>query len=165
MIMATAKPLDELELVPRMGGERNVTALARYRDPVSGGPDEACDADAGAGAEHHLCVSRRGHVPADLVQFLGAQMRQRQAESLEVIEEKDVVEARGARQAFGGEGPGGIGKLDLAAAERRRHGDRASAWALFQPGKIDLGGSFDAVVLGAGKLPDLRDLEGFEIDE
>src|SRR5262247_759225 len=113
MIMATAKPLDELELVPRMGGERNVTALARHRDPVCGGPDEACDADARAGAEHHLCGSRRGHVPAEL----------------------------------------------------RGHGDGALAWALFQPGKIDLGGSFDAVVLGAGKLPDLRDLEGFEIDE
>ena len=72
---------------------------------------------------------------------------------------------RGAGQAFGGEGPSGIGELDLAAGERRRHGDGASAWTLFQPGKIDLGGSFDACVLGAGKLPDLRQLEGFEIGE
>ena len=49
---------------------------------------------------------------------------------------------RGAGQALGGEGPNGIGELDLTASERRRHGDGASAWALFQPGKIDLGGSF-----------------------
>jgi hypothetical protein len=39
------------------------------------------------------------------------------------------------------------------------------AWTLFQPGKVDLGGSFDACVLGAGKLPDLRQLEAFEIGE
>ena len=54
MIVAAAQPLDDLELAPRMGGERNVTAFARHRDPVSAGPDEAGDADAGAGAEHHL---------------------------------------------------------------------------------------------------------------
>ncbi len=41
MIVTAAKPLYDLELVPRMGGEGNVTALARHRDPVRAGPDEA----------------------------------------------------------------------------------------------------------------------------
>ena len=116
-------------------------------------------------AEHHFGGLRCGRAAADLMQLLSAQMRQRQSERLKVVEEKNAVEVRGARQAFGGEGPSGIGELDLAAGERRRHGDGASAWTLFQPGKIDLGGSFDACMLGAGKLPDLRQLEGFEIGE
>ena len=77
--MAAAKPLDELELVPRMGGERNVTALARHRDPVGARPDEAGDADAGAGAEHHLGGLRCRRAPTDLMQLLRAQMRQRQS--------------------------------------------------------------------------------------
>ena len=115
---------------PRVGGERNVTALARHRDPVRAGPDEAGDADAGAGAEHHLGGLRCGRAPADLMQLLSVQMRQRQSERLKVVEEEDVVEVRGAGQAFGGEGPSGIGELDLAAGERRRHGDGASAWTL-----------------------------------
>ena len=148
-----------------IGGERNVTALARHRDPVSAGPDEARDADPGAGAEHHLGGLRCRRAAADLMQLLSAQMRQRQSERLKVVEEKDVVEVRGAGQAFGGEGPDGIGELDLVACERRRHGNGASAWTLFQAVEIDLGGSFDACMLGAGKLPDLGQLEGFEIGE
>ena len=32
MIAAAAEPLDDLELVPRMGGERNVTTFARRRE-------------------------------------------------------------------------------------------------------------------------------------
>src|SRR6478672_3029194 len=165
MIAAAAEPLDDLELVPRMGGERNVTTFARHRDPVSAGPDEARDADPGAWAEHHFGGLRCGRAAADLMQLLSAQMRQRQSERLKVVEKKNVVEACGARQALCGERPSGIGELDLAAGERRCHGDGASPWTLFQPGKIDLGGSFDACVLGTGKLPDLRQIEGLEIGE
>ncbi len=93
MVVAAAQPLDQLELVARMGGERNVTALARHRDPIGAGPDEAGDADAGAWAEHHLGGSRCRRASADPMQLLSAQMRQRQSERLEVVEEKDVVEA------------------------------------------------------------------------
>jgi len=92
-------------------------------------------------------------------------MRQRQSERLEVVEEKDAVEARCAGKAFSGEGPSGVGKLDLAANERRRDGDGALAWGLFQPRKVELGSAFDARVLGTEKLPDLRELEGFEIGQ
>ena len=157
-----AKARGEIELALIAGGERNVATLARHRDPAGGRPDEAGNADAGAGPEHELGAMGGRLAAADLDQILGRKMGQRQRQGLEVVEDVERLKPGRAAKLVAGEGPGGIGEADVIPGHRRGHGEGAVLRRLFQTGNVGGGSAGDGRMVGAEDLADVGELERVE---